>query len=342
MAGRSVLIALSGGVDSSVAAALLLDRGYRVYALTFQLVSPEEGAPGSARAVAGGLGIDHQLIDARSLFDELVIGPFLRDYRRGRTPNPCVRCNPLVKFSLLLEWADRLCCDLVATGHYARITAGPGGRPELRRGADPGKDQSYFLYALTGKQLARTLLPLGSLHKDQVRRIAADRGIPADRSESQELCFIGGDYRGLFSSARRPGPIVDGSGRVLGEHRGITGYTVGQRRGLGLSSDRPLYVTRIDPASNTLVVGPREQGYRRSLAVEEARWQEAPPGPFHGQVQIRSVHRPAAAVVYPEGDAARVLFDRPQWAVTPGQSAVFYRGDRVLGGGVIAGCGEEW
>lgn len=340
MTGSSVLVALSGGVDSAVAAALLIDQGYSVSSMTLELTPPDltPSDTEGARLVAEHLGIPHHLVDARSRFNEVVIRHFRNEYRMGRTPNPCVRCNALVKFSLLLHQADRLGFDRIATGHYARITADPDGTYSLRRGSDDRKDQSYFLYALAEEQLERTVFPLGYLSKEQVRTTAAERGIPAHEHESQELCFVTGDYRTLFTSVQRPGPIVDPAGRVLGEHRGLAGYTVGQRRGLGLSSSRPLYVTGIDPTANTLVVGTREQVYQRELLVPEVHWQEKrhPAGPIRVQVQIRYAHRPAGAVLYPGSRGARVRFDRPQWAVTPGQSAVFYRGDLVMGGGVIA------
>ena len=284
-------------------------------------------------------------MDFRAAFERRVIAPFLREYARGRTPNPCILCNRSVKFDLLLDEARKLGAEALATGHYARV-ARDGGRGEWRllKGRDRAKDQSYFLYATTQARLARTLMPVGDLTKREVREKARALGLPtADKTESQEICFVPGDdyaafLRGRRPGAFRPGPIADLEGRTLGRHSGLPGFTIGQRRGMGLAASRPLYVIGLDPATNTVIAGPDEALFEPSLFAAGVRTisRRPPDAPFRAGVRIRYRHPEAAATVFPlPGRRVRVEFDSPQRAVAPGQAVVFYDGDEVLGGGVI-------
>jgi tRNA-specific 2-thiouridylase len=340
-----VLVAMSGGVDSTLAAALLGEQGHEVVGGTLRLAETPAGAdPPDPAGAAAALGIPFFHWDLRAEFDQLVVAPFCAAYAAGRTPNPCALCNPRVKFGLLLEKAREIGADALATGHYARAEGGPDGRPRLLRGRDRRKDQSYFLFGVARAALPRVLFPLGGLTKSAVRRMAGERGLAAaGRAESQEICFVPGDDCGAFVAARapegavRPGQIVDLAGRRVGEHRGLVHYTVGQRRGLGVAAGRPLYVVALESAANRLVVGPDEALWRRDLAVAEVNWLvDEPAAAFRAAVRIRSRHEPAAALVSPTGEGLwRVVFDEPQRAITPGQAAVFYDGETVLGGGWI-------
>lgn len=356
---KRVLMAMSGGVDSSVAAALLLREGYEVVGVTMQVwpeLDPAEearrggccslSAVGDARRVADILGIPYYVLNMREVFEREVIEYFVAEYARGRTPNPCIACNRMVKFRALMERAEALDCELLATGHYARAFFDPArGRHILARGLDPQKDQSYVLYDLTQEILARTLFPLGGYRKEEVRRLAAELGLPVwGKPDSQEICFVEDDAHGAFVAARapeaaRPGPILDRAGRALGTHRGLAHYTVGQRRGLGLAAPRPLYVVEIDAARNALVVATEEDAYRSVLEVEGVNWVAGtpPPGAVETLVQVRAhtEARPAEVTPLPEG-RARVVFRVPQRGLAPGQAAVFYDGEEVLGGGPIA------
>lgn len=350
---------MSGGVDSSVAAALLIEHGYEVIGITMSLFSmpggnrdPED--PGSrcgwkaaedARAVASSLGIPHYIADFRKVFDETVVADFCREYARGRTPNPCIRCNEKIKFGLFLREAETLGAGLIATGHHARIEKDLRTRRYLlKKGRDAVKDQSYFLYRMGRHQLSRTLMPVGGLTKQQVREKARAMGLPvAENAESQEICFIpGNDYPRFLESrvpeAFKPGPILDVQGRILGEHPGILHFTVGQRRGMGIAAANPLYVLSIDPASNSIVVGPNEELYGKALTASRLNYVSADAfeAPTAVKAKIRYKHAEAKAVVIPEGEGrVRVEFEKAQRAVTPGQAVVFYAGDTVLGGGTI-------
>jgi len=347
---------MSGGVDSSVAAALLAEQGHEVIGLSMQLYDQSgEHAFGSccsiedlydARRVAMAINIPHYILNFEKQFGEHVVSNFVSEYAAGRTPLPCAHCNSDLKFTTLLERATGLGADAVATGHYARVERTARGTFELKRGVDATKDQSYFLFSLTQDQLARAIFPVGDRPKDAVRAYAHQRNLPvAAKPDSQEICFIPDhDYASFVSkhSPDRPGTgdIVDEDGRVLAQHGGIHRFTVGQRKGLGLSSSptgAPMYVLALKPDDRQVVVGPKASLERTTLTASGVNWIEsAPAQAVRASVQIRHRHPPAPATVRAVGDGrAQVVFDAPQIAVTPGQAAVFYDGDVVLGGGWI-------
>jgi tRNA-specific 2-thiouridylase len=347
---------MSGGVDSSVAAALLRDEGYRVIGVTMQIWPSGKyedrsggccgiGAVEDAQRVAYRLGIPHYVLDFRDIFARKVIADFCHEYQQGRTPNPCIRCNQHIKFAALREKARELGIDLIATGHHARIERDEHtGRYRLRKGVDPQKEQSYFLYPATQEQLGHLLFPIGRFSKERVRKMARDLKLPvASKRESQEICFIpDDDYPGFLREyipqAARPGPIMDVQGRVLGRHQGITGYTVGQRRGLGVAAEVPLYVIAIDPERNALIVGSQEQALGDELIASHLNWIEMDrlTGPITARAKIRYRHPEAEVIIVPlVEDRVQVKFKEPQLAITPGQAVVFYHGDAVIGGGTI-------
>jgi tRNA-specific 2-thiouridylase len=354
---KRVVVAMSGGVDSSVAAALLVDQGYEVIGLMMRLWSEPGNGPmtptnrcctldqmNDARRVADILGIPFYVIDVREQFRRSIVQFFIDEHAAGRTPNPCVECNRQIRFTYLLERAMALGADYLATGHYARVEQ-TNGVYRLRQGIDAHKDQSYVLHVLQQSHLARVLFPVGELTKPQVREIAEARGLTvAAKAESQDLCFLNdGDYRRFLREhgdrPPQPGPILDAAGRELGRHEGLPFYTIGQRKGLGLAAAEPLFVLAKDADRNALVVGPREALGAPALVARGVNWLAgAPPStPIAAQVKIRYKAAPADAIVTPlPGDEACVVFAAPAVGATPGQAAVFYDGDVCLGGGTIA------
>ena len=347
MSKKKIVVAMSGGVDSSVTAALLVEEGHEVIGVSLRMWEGDHGPRvcsdhRGAEEVAKHLGISHTLLDLREQFAATVVKPFAQDYLQGRTPNPCVACNRDFKLGTLLRWTREQGADFVATGHYARVEHdAAGGHVTLRRGVDGGKDQSYFLFALSQQQLAGTLFPLGELNKSAVRDKARQLALPAaERPESQDICF--GDYKALVATYATPseiagGEVVDRAGKVLGEHGGVHTVTVGQRRGLGISGAEPLYVVDIDQTSKRVVVGNKSDLSCKGLIARAVNWIEAPvDAEFSAEVQIRYRAKAVPCTIRPNaGGGCEVSFNDPIAAVTPGQAAVFYRGDCVLGGGWI-------
>ena len=347
-----IVVAMSGGVDSSVAAALLAEQGHDVIGLSMQLYPQNGGHFGScctlddlhdARRVASTLGFPHYILNLEERFNDTVISNFVHEYASGRTPLPCAHCNSDLKFSTLLERARGFGSDSVATGHYARIDRSPEGRWLLKRSVDPDKDQSYFLFSLTQDQLASARFPVGSLSKPAVRAEARRLGLTvADKADSQEICFVpDGDYAAFVASRTtdsRGGAILDERGRTLAMHGGVHRFTIGQRKGLGVSTGMPLYVVKIDADSGDVTVGPRSSLERTSLTASEVNWVStvAPSDWLRVSAQIRHRHRAAGGRVRALDDhRAEFEFDGPQAAVTPGQAVVFYEEDLVVGGGWI-------
>ena len=354
--GSRVVVAMSGGVDSSVAAALLVERGYDVVGMMMRLWSDETmGGPAhnrcctpeqmsDARGIADLLGIPFYVLDTKDVFRNTVVQYFIDRHRDGFTPNPCLQCNRHIRFDWLLKNALALDADYLATGHYARIDQDGSGKYLLRSGVDIEKDQSYVLSVMGQSQLARTMFPVGEYSKQEVRALATKLGLNVDgKKDSQDLCFLGGkDYRDFLRlhapDLMQPGPIVRKNGELLGEHQGLSNYTIGQRRGLGVSYSEPLYVLQMNPADNSLVVGTRGELGRDDLLADSVNWVsgEAPARPLRAGVKIRYKARAQPATVEPIGeDQIYLRFDHPQRDITPGQGAVIYDGDVCLGGGVI-------
>ena len=351
----TVVVAMSGGVDSSVAAALLVERGYRVIGMMLRLWNEpgreEENrcctpdAMALARRISAKLGIPFYALDVQDRFRAQVVQAFIDGYNQGVTPNPCIVCNRQIRWGFLMEHARAFGADFMATGHYARLQTGADGLIQLVRGNDPAKDQSYVLSVLNQEQLAHSMFPIGEYPKAQVRELAQSFDLPtAQRPDSQDLCFLGqGDYRDFLArhapTAAAAGPITSPSGEVIGEHQGLANYTIGQRKGLGIASPVPLYVVGKDIARNTLVVGTEAALGRSELSAIEINWVsgQAPQGVLRAQVKIRYKAREAWAEITPgdQGCSAQVRFDAPLRDITPGQRVVFYQGEVCLGGGTI-------
>lgn len=359
--GTKVIVAMSGGVDSSVAAALLKERGYEVIGITMSLACSSKAsdkgccsmsAANDAKRVAETLGISHYTLNFKDDFKRLVIENFIEEYKKGRTPNPCIRCNQYIKFDLLLKKARELGAEFVATGHYARKEIGKLGDRDyvLLKGKDPKKDQSYVLYRLNQESLVHALFPLGELTKAEVRKLARKFKLPVhDKKESQEICFIEDDnyvrfLKEVCPESVKPGPILDKQGNIVGMHGGIAFYTIGQRKGIGAHRGNAKYVIRINREQNAIVIGDREDLFSSELIAEQISFVsgEIPSEPVEVTAKIRYNSPEEKAIIYPEHGTqstehkAQVRFKRPQRAITPGQSVVFYREDEVVGGGVIS------
>ena len=350
---KRVVVAMSGGVDSSVAALLLQQQGYDVIGITMKLYSLDEAdLPDyyrgcctvddveDARIVCQRLGVPHYVMNVQKEFQTFVIDYFCTEYQKGRTPHPCIACNDKIKFNFLAHRASALKADYVATGHYARIEEDGAGL-SLKKGLDATKDQSYVLYGMGQDELAHSLMPVGAYAKDDIRRMALEANFPnAEKPDSQDICFIPfGDYKAFLKERITPasGDMVDTAGRVLGQHGGIEMFTVGQRRGLGLPGGDPLYVLRLEPETNSVVVGPESDLYRDEFWVSRVNYVAGSPPvePIQVGVKIRYKFEEASATLSPSPNGVMIKFEQPQRAITPGQAAVFYIGDLVLGGGII-------
>jgi tRNA-specific 2-thiouridylase len=350
---KRVVVAMSGGVDSAVAAGLLVQQGYDVVGITMRLWTRDDDQARAnqkrccgvedvddARAAAEVLGIPHYTLNLEEEFGRKVVDYFVGEYARGRTPNPCLACNEHVKFRALLDRAVALDADYLSTGHYARVRQGEGG-VDLHMALDDSKDQSYVLYTLQQAELSRLLFPVGEYAKVDIRKMAFDMGLPLhDKPDSAEICFVpGNDYRAFLAERlpQRPGDIVDAAGAVVGEHDGVAGYTIGQRKGIGAFGNKR-FVTEIDPDLNVITIGNEEDLLAASLVTETPSWVAGTPpaGAFEAGVKVRYKSPPVPARVQVIGETLHIEFSRPQRAVTPGQSAVLYDGDRVLGGATIA------
>ncbi|MCA9930588.1 MAG: tRNA 2-thiouridine(34) synthase MnmA [Anaerolineales bacterium] len=359
---KRVVVAMSGGVDSSVAAALLVEQGYDVIGMMMRLWSePSAGANApanrcctpdqmaDARHIADQLGIPFYVIDVQSYFYKQIVQFFIDEHEKGVTPNPCLECNRKVRFTYLLEHAMALEADYLATGHYARVRC-HDGTYELLKGLDAHKDQSYVLHMLTQEHLAHVLFPVGDYTKQEVRELARKYNLPvASKDESQDLCFLGdGDYRRFLREhgrfAAQPGPILDHNGQQLGQHTGLANYTIGQRKGLGISTPEPVYVLRKNATQNALIVGPRAALGQQQFAANHVNWMNGriPTAPVPAHIKIRYKAVPVSGVVTVNGNGrCQITLEEPTFGITPGQGAVFYNGDICLGGGIIAGTSDK-
>lgn len=359
MRQKKVVVAMSGGVDSSVAAAVLKEQGYEVIGITMNLYSlPRKycksenvksccgwGAAEDAHHVALSIGIPHYVMDLKEIFEDKVIADFCEEYAKGQTPNPCIRCNEQIKWDVLLKRAEKLEADYLATGHHARVMFDSRkDRYLLKKGQDSKKDQSYFLYTLTQEQLSRTLMPIGDFTKQEVREKAQEFGLSvAQRPESQEICFIPDNDYGRFLREKIPdafheGPILDTKNQILAQHKGILHFTIGQRRGMGISARHPLYVIDIKRSENAVIVGTHEELYKRKLQASQMNWisTEKIIEPLHVKAKIRYKHKEAEASLIPlDSNRVSLEFEKSQRAITPGQAVVFYEGEVVIGGGTI-------
>ncbi len=338
---KKVAVAMSGGVDSSLTAALLLEKGFEVFGVTMKL-SDDDKNISDAKKVCEHLGIAHRVADFREIFRAKVEDYFVEEYLRGRTPNPCVRCNREIKFGKLFDFAKDLGADYLSTGHYAQVLF-EDGRFKLKKAADAKKDQSYVLYNLTAEKLSRIILPLGDFSKAQTRRLAEDLKLPvAHKPDSQEICFVPADDYKKFIASRQPaaqalqaGEIVDAGGKVLGHHNGVANYTIGQRKGMGIAAPQPLYVTRLDVVNKKVVVDTNDKLFTKTLTASEPHWIYKPPLPATFQAKIRYGSKFATCEVVEVRNFLRIEFSEPQRAITPGQSIVFYDAEEVLGGAII-------
>jgi tRNA-specific 2-thiouridylase len=341
MPKSKVAVALSGGVDSSAAALLLKEAAYEVTGIHMRLWDSPLSDHQAHRAedVCLTLGIPYHQVDLQKEFESCVVDYFCREYQQGRTPNPCVVCNQCIKFGLLLDKALSLGADYLATGHYARVEHSRDSH-RLLKATDTRRDQSYFLYSLTQEKLGHVLFPLAEHSRDEAKQMAKQAGLPTATRSSQDICFISQKNYGAFLSQRfptQPGDIVDTRGKILGQHRGIAFYTIGQRHGLGLASGKPLYVIKIEPESNRIVLGHEKELYSQELTVQKLSWisGKAPREPITAPAKIRYKSKEAEASLFFRNDSVDVHFAQPQKAVTPGQAIVFYNIDEVLGGGII-------
>jgi len=336
-----VAVAVSGGVDSSAAALLLKEAAYEVLGIHMHLWEspPLDYQAHRAENICRILGIPYHQVDLQKEFESCVVDYFCQEYQQGRTPNPCVACNQHIKFGLLLDKTLSLGADYLATGHYAKVEHSRDGH-RLLKAADTGRDQSYFLYTLTQEKLGHVLFPLGEHSRDEVKQMAKQAGLPTATKSSQDICFISQKNYGAFLSQRfstLPGDVIDTQGKKLGQHRGIAFYTIGQRHGLGLASGKPLYVIRIEPESNRIVLGHENELYSQKLTAQKLSWisGKAPREPITARAKIRYKSKETEATLFFRNDTVDVHFTQPQKAVTPGQAIVFYNADEVLGGGII-------